>query len=102
MSQRERINRQHEADRAKADIELSPAQVVALGERGNQARLNSGCVCAEGCESCDALAEAFVAMREALRQADNALIILDHHASDIESAREVARAALALAEGVKR
>lgn len=34
---------------------------------GNQTRLGNGCVCDSGCESCDALAEAWEAMREALK-----------------------------------
>lgn len=33
----------------------------------NQTVLGNGCVCTHGCEACDALAEAFEAMREALR-----------------------------------
>jgi hypothetical protein len=37
--------------------------------RDNQATLGNGCVCASGCDSCDQLAEAFEAMREALRYA---------------------------------
>lgn len=33
---------------------------------GNQSRLNNGCVCDSGCESCDRLAEAFTEMHQTL------------------------------------
>ena len=38
-----------------------------LDSGGNQGRLGSGCVCDSGCENCTRLAEAFVAMRDALQ-----------------------------------
>lgn len=34
--------------------------------RSNQETLGSGCICEHGCDSCDRLAEAFNAMRDAL------------------------------------
>lgn len=86
-----------------ADITLSPAQVVALGERArsNQEALGSGCVCSHGCKSCDRLAEAFEAMREALK------ICLPHVHQMAwnklgEEAESQARAALKLADEVRR
>jgi hypothetical protein len=60
--------------------------------RHNQETLGNGCLCDSGCESCNRLAEAFEAMREALRAT------VDRWP---QSAAE-ARAALRLAEEVMR
>ena len=80
-------------------IVLSPAQVVALGERTNQARLNNGCVCAYGCDSCGRLAEAFTRMEEALQGARAVLESIGFE--DKRAIRQAIRAALRLAEEVR-
>lgn len=79
---------------SKPDIIINPAEVVALGERTAQARLNSGCVCAGGCESCDRLAEAFEAMQAAL-------VALDAAGGHTEEERLMIFRCLKLAERVK-
>ena len=78
-------------------ITLGPLDVAALS---NQARLGNGCVCAEGCESCDALAEAFEAMREALHP------FVELNRQTVSNAQhnamyQAARAALKLADKVR-
>lgn len=83
------------------DIVLGPAEVVALGERTNQARLNNGCVCPDGCDSCDRLAEAFEAMREALQHVTTlaAEAAMGTYRTSVQV--KEARAALRLADRVK-
>jgi len=62
-----------------------------LPMRHNQETLGNGCICDSGCEQCDALAEAFEAMRRAL---DNFM----HLEPEMREARE----ALQLADKVSR
>lgn len=76
---------------------------------GNQARLGSGCVCDSGCDSCDRLAEAFEAVREALVHVQLAYSMARQtQAHDITLdafflvPNYEARAALALADKVTR
>lgn len=72
---------------------------------GNQARLNSGCICDSGCESCARLAEAFEALRDSLAwMKDNAENIQRHpelYQHSLSHHVQEARAALALAARVK-
>jgi len=75
---------------------------------GNQATLGNGCVCDSGCPRCDALAEAFEAMREALMlniEAGARLQVGERNGGamgDMSLATDKARAALALADKVTR
>ena len=94
----------------KRQISSSPAEDAMNSSRisdsgGNQGRLNSGCVCNEGCESCDALAEAFEAMREALEFTLGQLsdmTSMDFGRGKDKHARNKMAAALVLAEEAQR
>lgn len=78
-------------------IILNPIDVARLS---NQYRLNSGCVCDSGCESCARLAEAYTQMREALIAISRGLT--NGQKERGETPKTLAYAALVLAEGVKR
>lgn len=70
-----------EPDRAAQCLEGNHnVRAQEMPMRHNQETLGNGCVCDSGCESCDALADAFEAMREALaylRMCYNARAALD-------------------------
>lgn len=65
-----------------------------------QVILNSGCVCSHGCDSCDRLAEAWEAMREALQWLVK--VPMPNVQPFLPQMRQAARAALALADKVGR
>jgi hypothetical protein len=98
----ERVNRQHAVDRER-EAQMSN-QAKQAG--GNQAALGNGCVCDSGCERCDALAEAFGAMREALAKVCGDKVPWHINANSAELryhfSLDKCRAALALADKVIR
>lgn len=72
----------------------------------NQQALNNGCICEDGCAQCNRLADAYVAMREALLLFTSEIPLVRGNATGLWAYsvnwEEKARAALALADSLSK